>query len=426
MGIWRREIATFLVIFLVICVIGLFTGLFFPLLLALTLFSFFQQLYQIDRFEKWLRIGGQMNYPNTTGVWKEIYYHVYRIRKNNKRRKKKLSKMVGQFRQYTEALPDAAVVLNAADEIEWTNKAAHDVLGLKHSDKGQRILNLIRFPEFIAYLTSQQYDTPVIFPSPMNNEITLAARVINYGVGLRLLLAQDVTQLKQMERMRKDFVANVSHELRTPLTVMKGYIETLQDVDDGTSLLLTNSLNNMQGQTDRMQYLVDDLLLLAHLETEIKKHKVIDIPALLIQICQETEEILGENRVLLTLDSDAKLVGEEHELRSAFTNLLGNALKYSPEDTYVKIHWHQIENALLLDVIDQGEGISQTDISRITERFYRVETKRDKKISGTGLGLAIVKHVLIRHDAQLVIRSELGKGSCFQCAFPLNRLSVNI
>lgn len=423
MGIWQREIITFVLLFFTICIIGLFTKLFLPLLLALMVFSSCRHLYQIHRFEKWLRTGGQSDYPKTTGVWEEIYYHVYRIRKNNKRRKKKLSKMVDQFRQSTEALPDAAVVLNASDEIEWANKAARDVLGLKQSDKGQRIPNLIRFPEFIQYLKCKQYDEPVILPSPINNQITLAVRIINYGAGLRLLLAQDVTQLKQMERMRKDFVANVSHELRTPLTVIKGYLETLQDIDSGTSSLLTNSLKNMLGQADRMQYLVDDLLLLAHLETKSKKHEVINIPTLLTQICHENEAILGEGRIQLTLDSDAQLVGEEHELRSAFTNLLGNALKYSPENTSVKIHWYQTSDALLLDVIDQGEGLSAADILRVTERFYRVENKRDKKVNGTGLGLAIVKHVLMRHDAHLIIRSEWGKGSCFQCAFPLQRLA---
>ncbi len=425
MVIWQREILTFIGLFLVVCVIGFFTKLFVPLFIALTLFLLLRHIYQIHRFEKWLRkTSGQASYPQTTGVWEELYYHVYRIRKNNKRRKKQLSKMVDQFRQSTEALPDAAVVLNASDEIEWANKAARDVLGLKRSDKGQRIPNLIRFPEFIQYLKSKQYDEPVVVPSPVNNTITLAVRIIHYGAGLRLLLAQDVTQLKQMERMRKDFVANVSHELRTPLTVIKGYIETLQDVDEGLSPLLTSSLENMQGQTERMQHLVDDLLLLAHLETKGKKHEIIPIPHLLQKICGENEAALELGRIQLILDSNAYLLGDENELRSAFTNLLGNALKYSPEETTVKIRWYQTENALLLDVIDEGEGISSNDVSRVTERFYRVETKRTKKINGTGLGLAIVKHVLMRHDAQLIIRSELGKGSCFQCAFPIKRLRL--
>jgi two-component system phosphate regulon sensor histidine kinase PhoR len=424
MVIWQREIMTFLGLFLVVCVIGFFTKLFVPLLFILTLFILFRHLYQIHRFEKWLRTGGRTNYPKTTGVWEELYYHVYRIKKNNKRRKKQLSKMVDQFRQSTEALPDAAVVLNESDEIEWANKAAREVLGLKRSDKGQRIPNLIRFPEFIQYLKQKRYEDPVIVPSPVNHSITLAVRIINYGAGLRLLLAQDVTQLKQMERMRKDFVANVSHELRTPLTVIKGYIETLQDVDEGDSLLLTTSLKNIQGQAERMQHLVDDLLLLAHLETKGKKHEIINVPRLLQEICHENEAALELGRIQLILDSEAYLLGDENELRSAFTNLLGNALKYSPEETTVKIQWHQTENALLLDVIDEGEGLAQNDILRVTERFYRVETKRTKKINGTGLGLAIVKHVLMRHDAQLIIRSELGKGSCFQCTFPIKRLRL--
>lgn len=423
MSIWRREIIIFILSFLVISLIGLFTKLFVPLLLTLLLLLFARHLYQIHRFEKWLRTGGNASYPKATGVWEEIYYHVYRIKKNNKRRKKKLSKMVDQFRESTEALPDAAVVLNASDEIEWANKAAREVLGLRQGDKGQRIPNLIRFPEFIHYLKSKQYDEPVILPSPQNNQIMLAVRIINYGVGLRLLLAQDVTQLKKMERMRKDFVANVSHELRTPLTVLKGYLETLQDMDDGNLPLFTTSLKNMEGQTERMQHLVDDLLLLARLETKNKKHEVINVPELLKHICHENETVIEVGRIELVLDSDAKLLGEETELRSAFTNLLSNALKYSSEHSPIKLHWYQTENAILLDVVDSGEGILPADISRITERFYRVETKRDKKISGTGLGLAIVKHVLMRHDAQLIIRSELGKGSCFQCAFPLKRLS---
>ncbi|MDD2863856.1 MAG: phosphate regulon sensor histidine kinase PhoR, partial [Methylococcales bacterium] len=413
MNIWQRELIVFILLFTVVSIIGLFTKLFVPLLLALISLLFIQHLRQIHRFEKWLRTGGNSTYPKTSGVWEEIYYHVYRIKRNTKRRKKKLSKMVDQFRQSTEALPDAAVVLNESDEIEWANKAARAVLGLRSGDKGQRIPNLIRFPEFISYLKSKNYDEPVILPSPQNNQITLAVRIINYGAGLRLLLAQDVTQLKQMERMRKDFVANVSHELRTPLTVLKGYIETLQDFDEGSSPLLTNSLCNMQGQTERMQHLVDDLLLLAHLETKGKKHEIVDVPHLLNKICHENRV----DRVKLILDSPANLLGDENELRSAFTNLLGNALKYSPENSPVQIRWYQTEKGVFLDVIDEGEGIAQADISRVTERFYRVETKRDKKISGTGLGLAIVKHVLMRHDAQLVIRSDLGKGSCFQCAF---------
>lgn len=435
MGVWQKELITGLLLFLAVLVVGGMTGLFMPLALLLTLGMLMRQLLQISRFEKWIRTGGRTQYPKTTGVWEEIYYHVYRIKKNEKKRKKKLSKMVDQFRQSTEALPDAAVVLGSSDEIEWANKAAREVFGLQPSDKGQRIPNLIRFPEFIRYLKSGNYNEAVILPSPVNNRITLAVRIIAYGAGLRLLLAQDVTELKKMERMRKDFVANVSHELRTPLTVLKGYLETLQDMDDGESPLLTTSFQQMQGQTERMQHLVDDLLLLTRLETQQKKTECVNVPALLSQICKEAETLKGKvyaphlhsvngapARIELNLETDAHIVGEEQELRSAFTNLLGNALKYSPEDSVVKIHWYRSNDSIVLDVEDQGEGIAAVDIPRVTERFYRSEVKRAKKVGGTGLGLAIVKHVLMRHDAKLSIVSELGKGSCFSCHFPLKRV----
>jgi two-component system phosphate regulon sensor histidine kinase PhoR len=426
MDAWLKEFATVALLTLAAVIVGSFTGEVLMSLFALSVFLLGCQFRQIRRFEKWISAGGKREYPKSTGIWEELYYHVYRIKKNDKRRKKKLRKMIEQFRHSTEALPDAAVVLQEGDEIEWANKAARQVLGLQQADKGQRIVNLIRFPDFIRHLKSGNYSEPVIIPSPVNTQIILEVRVIRYGSGLRLLLAQDVTQLKKMQTMRKDFVANVSHELRTPLTVLKGYLETLQDMDDEVSPLLTNSFKEMRGQTERMQHLIDDLLLLTRLETQKKKVLCIDVPALLNQICKESDAI-GSNsrRIELTLDTATHLYGEEQDLRSAFTNLLGNALKYSPDDSVVKVRWHQQENELVLDVVDLGEGIAAAEIPRITERFYRVENKRRHKIPGTGLGLAIVKHVLMRHEGTLKITSELGKGSCFSCHFPSKRICSN-
>jgi two-component system phosphate regulon sensor histidine kinase PhoR len=425
MGIWQKDITRLLLLLLATAIVGGITGLFLPILLLLMLGIIVRQVVQINQFEKWISTGGRGKYPKSTGIWEEIYYHIYRIKKNEKRRKKKLGKMIDQFRQSTEALPDAAIVLGAHDEIDWANKAARDVFGLQQSDKGQRIPNLIRFPEFIHYLKSGDYKEAVTLPSPVDNRITLEVRIVPYGAGLRLLLAQDVTQLKKMERMRKDFVANVSHELRTPLTVLKGYLETLQDLDDEHSPLLTSSFQQMQGQTERMQHLVDDLLLLARLETQQKNTQCVDVPALLSQICKEGDTLQNASRrIELTLETSVHIKGEEQELRSAFTNLLGNALKYSPENSIVKVRWYQDNASIVLAIEDQGEGITKAEIPRITERFYRVETKRLKKVNGTGLGLAIVKHVLMRHDAHLNITSELGKGSCFSCRFPVSRICI--
>jgi len=419
MSAWRREIilATLLVLFALLLSAAI--GHFFIMLYGLTVFALLRQLYEIQRLETWLKSGATGRYPASQGIWEEIYYHIYRIKKRDKKRKKRLSKMVDEFRKSTAALPDAAVVLGPYDEIEWSNKAARETLGLQKSDKGQRVLNLIRYPDFIEYLKNKDYSGSVTLPSPVNDQIILECRIVAYGAGLRLLLAHDVTQLKKMERMRKDFVANVSHELRTPLTVLKGYLETLSDMETAPSPLLRSSLPHMLGQTERMQHLVDDLLLLARLETQQKKIHCVDIAALLQQICRDGQALEGhaESRIELILETQAGLFGDEQELRSAFSNLLINALKYSPPDTSVRVRWYRDDVSLRLDVEDQGVGIPEEEIPRITERFYRVESMRGKT-HGTGLGLAIVKHVLVRHEAKLQVFSEVGKGSCFRCIFP--------
>ncbi len=423
MAAWKKELGWMLLLLLGVIVIGSITGLFLPLLFLLIVGMLAWQLTQINRFERWISNGGRGKYPKAKGIWEDIYYHVYQIKKSEKKRKKKLGKIIDQFRKSTDALPDAGVVLGKDDEIEWANTAAKNVLGLQPSDRGQRIPNLIRFPIFVRYLKSGNFNETIIMPSPTNSHITLAVRVVSYGAGLRLLLAQDVTQLRKMEQMRKDFVANVSHELRTPLTVLKGYLETLQELDEPLSPLLSHSFQQMQEQTERMQYLVDDLLLLSNLETQPKKTHCVDIPTLLSKICKESENLYNvTGRIELTLETAAHIYGDEQELRSAFSNLLGNALKYSPKESAVKVRWYQIKESLILDVVDKGEGISDTEIPRITERFYRIDVRRTNKIAGTGLGLAIVKHVLLRHDARLVITSELYKGSTFSCYFPVERI----
>lgn len=423
MAAWKKELGWMLLLLLGVIVIGSITGLFIPLLFLLIVGMLAWQLTQINRFERWISNGGRGKYPKAKGIWEDIYYHVYQIKKSEKKRKKKLGKIIDQFRKSTDALPDAGVVLGKDDEIEWANTAAKNVLGLQPSDRGQRIPNLIRFPIFVRYLKSGNFNETIIMPSPTNSHITLAVRVVSYGAGLRLLLAQDVTQLRKMEQMRKDFVANVSHELRTPLTVLKGYLETLQELDEPLSPLLSHSFQQMQEQTERMQYLVDDLLLLSNLETQPKKTHCVDIPTLLSKICKESENLYNvTGRIELTLETAAHIYGDEQELRSAFSNLLGNALKYSPKESPVKVRWYQIKESLVLDVVDKGEGISDTEIPRITERFYRIDVRRTNKIAGTGLGLAIVKHVLLRHDARLVITSELYKGSTFSCYFPVERI----
>ncbi|MEQ1557604.1 MAG: phosphate regulon sensor histidine kinase PhoR [Methyloglobulus sp.] len=423
MAAWKKELGWTFLLLLGVAVIGSMTGLFIPLLFVLIVSLLIWQIIHISRFERWISNGGRGKYPKAKGIWEDIYYHVYQIKKSEKKRKKKLGKIIDQFRKSTDALPDAAVVLGKQDEIEWANSTAKNVLGLQPSDRGQRIPNLIRFPVFVRFLNTGDFNKTIIMPSPTNSQVTLSVRIVSYGAGLRLLIAQDITQLRKMEQMRKDFVANVSHELRTPLTVLKGYLETLRELDEPLSPLLSHSFQQMHEQTERMQHLVDDLLLLSNLETKPKKADCVNIAALLGKICTESENFNDSpGRIELTLATDANLYGDEHELRSAFSNLLGNALKYSPKDSPVKVRWEQTNTTVALHVEDQGEGIVDTEIPRITERFYRIDVRRTHQVAGTGLGLAIVKHVLLRHDGKLVVTSELQKGSTFSCHFPKERL----
>lgn len=421
---WQWEASIVLWLVLAVLCLSFFIGQFVYLFLLLVCGLLVYQTLQINALERSLSKGTLKDNRNAKGIWEEIYYHLYKIKKSEKRRKKKLSRMIERFRKATDALPDAAVVLGANAEIEWVNKSAKSVLGLKKSDKGQRIANLIRSPNFVSYLAGKDYSKSASVISPVKENTVLQITVVPYGDAQCLLIAHDITHLKNMERMRKDFVANVSHELRTPLTVVKGYLETLQAMNDDKSAVYTRSFQQMYDQTERMQFLVNDLLLLARLETQEKHAECVHISNLLNQICLEGDVMQDfQGRIELICETEANLMGDEHELRSAFTNLVVNALNYSPNDSIVKVRWKKTaDHACVFEVEDQGEGIASSDIPRITERFYRVDVARSKKKNGTGLGLAIVKHVLVRHDAQLLIDSELSKGSRFSCVFPQQRI----
>ncbi|BCG65295.1 MAG: two-component system, OmpR family, phosphate regulon sensor histidine kinase PhoR [Methyloprofundus sp.] len=424
MNFWYRDLLLFIATFLMAAIISFYTGNLFLVLLLVCIVFIIRQTYLLYQLEQWLQTGAKKKPPNHGGIWQQIYQHIARIKKLTKKRKNSLRPIIEQFRKSTAALPDAVVVLEKHDEVSWFNGAARTMLGLKKGDKGQRIHHLINDPAFIEFLNHKNQGEILTIPSPANDQETLQIKIVNYGENSysHLLVAHDVTYLKNIERMRKDFVDNISHELRTPLTVLKGYLETLDDLDDQKSALLTHSLQQMSDQTLRMQYLVDDLLLLADLETKKIENQCVEIAPLLKQICLESGALEQlNNRIELFIDSDINIVGNPKELRSAFSNLIVNALKYSPPDSIVTVQWHQSEHAVILDIIDQGEGIPALEIPKITERFYRVDVKRPQEQRGTGLGLAIVKHTLTRHNAQLNITSEWGKGSYFSCVFPKKR-----
>ncbi|MEO0443721.1 MAG: phosphate regulon sensor histidine kinase PhoR, partial [Pseudomonadota bacterium] len=266
-------------------------------------------------------------------------------------------------------------------------------------------------------------------PSPRNQELQLEFQITRFGAGEGLLVVRDISRIYKLEQMRKDFVANVSHELRTPLTVIRGYLETLADTQDlaQENLIWQKALAQMQNQAARMTTLINDLTMLSKLETDPANslQQAVILKPLLEMICSEAQTVSGANKHSITLQChpDLKLIGNDRELHSAFSNLVMNAIKYSPPEKPIRINASlNLAGMLQVEVEDEGVGIEPQHISRLTERFYRVDASRSIQTGGTGLGVAIVKHILLRHDGRLEIQSDYGKGSRFSCLFPADRV----
>ncbi len=364
--------------------------------------------------------------PEGNGLWTEIFHHLRLRQRRHRRRMRQLANLLKRFRQATEAVPDATVVLTEGFAIEWFNKAAAHLLALEPRDKRLRIDNLIRHPGFVAYLNQHRFEQPITIPAPGRERIQLAIRIVPYA-GSYLLLAQDVTQIHLLERQRRDFVAHVSHELRTPITVIKGYLETLMDTETAVACAFRPLLQRMDDQIRRLQYLIDDLLYLSRLETTQNTPDSlypVDVGQLLLDICAELDQFQKQHApVKLQIRSPKRLLGNEQELRSAFTNLIVNAIKYTPATGTITVRWYTTAQGAYLEVSDTGPGIPAEHIPRLTERFYRVPGAEAHNPTGTGLGLAIVKHVLNRHEGRLEIDSRLGQGSTFRCCFPPQRIT---
>jgi two-component system phosphate regulon sensor histidine kinase PhoR len=410
-----------LVMFGALLVLGLVTGaVAWCLLLGLVIYLGWH-LYNLHLLQRWLHEGKRFHPPESRGVWDDVFERIYRLQQRNRKRKRNLASMLKRFQSATAALPDATIVLGPAKEIEWWNASAREVLGLRSPrDIGQRIDNLLRHPAFIEYLRKGEFGRPVTIPSPIDDHISLAVRVVPYGNNQQLVVARDITRLERLEQARRDFVANASHELRSPLTVVAGYLETLLE-ERAEDPVWGKSLRTMSNQTERMQHIVDDLLLLSRLETGQHKddRQPVDVPGMLAQIVEEAMRISGERQHRFEKEVDTRLWlrGNEAELRSAFSNLVFNAVRYTPQGGTITVRWYPCEQGACFEAEDTGIGIAPHHIPRLTERFYRVDAGRSRNSGGTGLGLAIVKHVLLRHDAILKIDSTPGKGSVFRCYF---------
>jgi two-component system phosphate regulon sensor histidine kinase PhoR len=403
--------------------VGLVTGHYgWCLALGLALYLAWT-LKQLLRLHRWLREHQpDQPPPDGYGLWGEVFDSIYHMQRRDQRARGRLQAVIDRVQESTAALRDAVIMLDADGNLEWWNRAAETLLGLKTpQDSGQPVTNLIRHPRFKEYFEQEQYAEPLEIPSPVNDRLRVQFLITRYGNNEHLMLVRDVTRIHQLEQMRKDFVANVSHELRTPLTVITGYLETLLDNVEDVNPRWKRALQQMEQQGVRMQTLLNDLLLLAKLEaTDYPSDNLpVSVTTLLQSIVSDAKALSGPRNQTISLDieDDVLLKGSEAELRSAFSNLVFNAVKYTPEQGTIRVRWWADAQGAHLRVQDSGIGIDAKHLPRLTERFYRVDSSRASNTGGTGLGLAIVKHVLLRHRATLEISSVPGHGSTFTCHF---------
>lgn len=420
---WNTEIWRLVLLVVAALSFGALVGYPFAAIALMLLGYIVWQLSRQWMLFRWLRAPETNPIPDAGGRWGEIFHDLHQWRRRVEARERKLEGLLTRFEDAATALPDAVVVLTSDDDIEWFNPVATRLLGLRQEqDTGQPIANLVRHPDFVTLLNGPNTGEPIQIESPRNENIVLSVRIVPYGRGRRLLVARDITRMQHLEQVRRDFVANISHELRTPLTVLTGFLETMVDSGEPGLENWRDSLMSMQDQAMRMRNLVTDLLFLARIETGPRTSgwQPVAVPAMLAAIREDALALAhaGKYEIDMDVDESLWLRGNDTELRSAFSNLLVNAVRYTPPGGKIDVHWHSDEKGAHLSVQDNGIGISREHIGRLTERFYRVDTARSRESGGTGLGLAIVKHVLQRHDAELGIESVPGKGSTFTCHFP--------
>ena len=377
------------------------------------------------RLLRWLRGSHEGVAPRDAGLWGEIAYRIERSLRGLERVAEVERMRLAQFVSAMEASPNGVLLLDASDQIEWCNARAADHFGLDpQRDRRQRVTNLIRSPAFVDYLQAGSFEEPITVREPSGRG-SLQVLIRRYGADSKLILSQDLTERERAEAMRRDFVANVSHEIRTPLTVLSGFLETLRNLPL-TEVERRRVITLMTQQAERMGNLVGDLLTLAQLEGSPRPSadKWVRVGSLFAQVEAEARALsAGRHTIALADAGEAQIAGIETELQSAIGNLVNNAVRYTPAGGHIDVGWRIADNGSgEMAVADTGRGIAREHLSRLTERFYRVDSSRSRESGGTGLGLAIVKHVIQRHGGELDIESEVGKGSVFRLVFPAARV----
>ena len=424
----RLELRRLVVLMTAVAVAGYFAGhITFALLLGLLGFLGWHA-WQLVRLVNAVDYGMQQPGSDGKGIWPHLHSGIARMEARGRKRKRRTERLESRFHEAANALPDAAVLVGRRWGVIWANPAARQLLGVSYPEcAGARLQDLIHQPALNEFVQRGNFNRSIDIQSPSNAGIVISVLVRPFGKKKRqnLLLARDITGTYHLDQARRDFVANVSHELRTPLTVITGFLELT--LDPGMSREdIDQALRQMQHQAQRMEALISDLLALSKLEmdTEAPSTDVVEVDALLQAIISDAESIPGSapGTITLAADPNVNLRGAYGELRSAFSNLIVNAIKHTPAGSLVHVDWQLTPSGADLAVRDTGEGIAARHIPRLTERFYRVDKGRSRDAGGTGLGLAIVKHALNRHGAELEIESKVGRGTTFTCHFPPERL----
>ena len=394
-------------------------------ILAYSLLSAYINQERLDVFAKGAGVSSLSGFGP---AWSEIFFRLQRIITGLRKDIEQIERQHKRFIEAFQASPNGIVMLDDQDQIEWCNAIAEQFLGLQFKrDALQRIHYIVRKPEFVQYMMSRQYEEPVVLEKMGSaSSLILRLQVFPFSENRRLILIQDITDLSKAEAMRRDFVANVSHEMRTPLTVMMGFLETVQTLELPPEQK-AQYLEMMMDQGKRMKNLVEDLLTLANLEANTQPAPMNSISmSYLMSLIKNDAYALSQGKHSLNFDlkTPCNLLGEEREVLSAFSNLVSNAIRYTPTVGSVSATWSvNAAGEGEFSVTDTGPGISPEHIPRLTERFYRIDRSRSRETGGTGLGLAIVKHVANRHQANLVIESTPGRGSTFTLRFPPARTS---
>jgi len=402
-------------------IVGWMTAVIFLALLLI------HQLWHASKLTVLLLSPSYGEVPVAMGIWGEIYYRLHKLVKGWRDQVLEVEQQHQRFIQAIQASPNGVVMLNEDDQIEWCNAIAEKHFGLNaRRDAMQRITHILRKPAFVQYIIRQNYREPVKLTGMGDFEqFSLEVQIFPYGDKQKLVLSQDISQIEKTDAMRRDFVANVSHELKTPLTVLAGFLETVSELDLNEQER-DRYLEMMSVQTGRMKTLVEDLLTLAKLEgnPEPPISQVVNMPNMLARLKLDAEGLSqGKHQISFDQNSDKNILGDDLELYSAFSNLVSNAVRYTPEGGKVCVTWAQMGEEIELSVSDTGPGIAAEHIPRLTERFYRVDRSRSRETGGTGLGMAIVKHVINRHHGELKIESTVGVGSRFCLVFPKQRIA---